>query len=115
MKHLEPDDADPAEVAREIVRVVGLPLGKRPFRVHVEPSQDGAEVVNAVADRARREMDYAIDLQDLLSPAVIGELPVVIARLRDRRRIGAAGGGVEHRPRARQNTHAPPRPPRGGG
>lgn len=72
LKHLEPDDADPAEVAREIVRVVGLPLGKRPFRVHVDPSQDGAEVVNAVADRVRREMYYAIDLQDLLSPAVIG-------------------------------------------
>jgi len=72
LKHLEPDDADPAEVAREIVRVVGLPLGKRPFRVHVDPSQDGAEVVNAVADRVRREMYYAIDLQDLLSPVVIG-------------------------------------------
>ncbi|HGM5578649.1 TPA: SDR family oxidoreductase [Pseudomonas putida] len=72
LKRLEPDDADPAEVAREIVRVVGLPLGKRPFRVHVDPSQDGAEVVNAVADRVRREMYHAIGLQDLLSPAVIG-------------------------------------------
>ncbi|OCT29980.1 SDR family oxidoreductase [Pseudomonas putida] len=72
LKRLEPDDADPAEVAREIVRVVGLPLGKRPFRVHVDPSQDGAEVVNNVADRVRREIYHAIDLQDLLSPAVKG-------------------------------------------
>jgi NAD(P)-dependent dehydrogenase (short-subunit alcohol dehydrogenase family) len=67
---LEPADADPAEVAREIVRVVAAPFGKRPFRVHVDPSQDGAEVVNAVADRMRREMYRNIDLTNLLSPAV---------------------------------------------
>ncbi len=69
---LEPADADPQEVAREIVRVIGLPFGKRPFRVHIDPSQDGAEVVNAVADRMRREMYHAIGLQDLLSPKING-------------------------------------------
>jgi NAD(P)-dependent dehydrogenase (short-subunit alcohol dehydrogenase family) len=68
---LEPADADPSEVAREIVRVVGLPFGKRPFRVHVDPSQDGAEIVNGVADRMRREMYRNIDLESLLHPAVI--------------------------------------------
>jgi hypothetical protein len=52
--------------------VVNLPFGKRPFRVHVDPSQDGAEVVNAVADRMRREMYFAIGLQDLLSPKISG-------------------------------------------
>ena len=65
---LEPADADPAEVARAIVRVVDMPFGKRPFRVHVDPSQDGAEVVNAVADRMRREMYLNIGLEALLSP-----------------------------------------------
>jgi len=65
---LEPADADPEEVANQIVRVVGLPYGKRPFRVNVDPSQDGAEVVNMVADRMRTEMYKAIDLADLLSP-----------------------------------------------
>jgi hypothetical protein len=60
--------ADPSAVAREIVRVVKMPFGKRPFRVHVDPSQDGAEVVNAVADRMRREMYRNIGLIDLLSP-----------------------------------------------
>ncbi|MEM5340616.1 SDR family oxidoreductase [Paraburkholderia azotifigens] len=69
---LEPADADPQEVAREIVRVIDLPFGKRPFRVHIDPSQDGAEVVNAVADRMRREMYHAIGLQDLLSPKING-------------------------------------------
>jgi NAD(P)-dependent dehydrogenase (short-subunit alcohol dehydrogenase family) len=69
---LEPADADPAEVARQIVRVVGTTFGKRPFRVHVDPSQDGAEVVNGVADRMRREMYRSIGLQDLLAPRITG-------------------------------------------
>jgi NAD(P)-dependent dehydrogenase (short-subunit alcohol dehydrogenase family) len=68
---LEPVDADPSEVARQIVRVVDLPFGKRPFRVHVDPSQDGAEIVNGVADRMRREMYRNIGLEELLHPAVI--------------------------------------------
>jgi NAD(P)-dependent dehydrogenase (short-subunit alcohol dehydrogenase family) len=67
---LEPADADPAEVARAIVRVVDAPFGERPFRVHVDPSQDGAEVVNAVADRVRREMYRNIGLQPLLTPRI---------------------------------------------
>ena len=65
---LEPKDADPAEVARAIVQVVDAPFGKRPFRVHIDPSQDGAEVVNGVADRVRREMLRNIGLADLLAP-----------------------------------------------
>ncbi len=69
---LEPADADPSEVAREIVRVVDMPFGKRPFRVHVDPSQDGAEIVNGVADRMRREIYRNIGLEDLLHPAVVG-------------------------------------------
>jgi len=67
---MEPADADPAEVARQIVRVVDLPFGNRPFRVHVDPSQDGAEIVNGVADRIRREMYRNIGLENLLHPAV---------------------------------------------
>lgn len=67
---LEPIDADPASVAVEVVRIVGMPFGTRPFRVHVDPSQDGAEVVAAVADRVRTEMFRNIGLQDLLKPTV---------------------------------------------
>ncbi|ADG09285.1 SDR family NAD(P)-dependent oxidoreductase [Caulobacter segnis] len=63
---LEPADADAGEVARAIARVVDTPFGKRPFRVHVDPSQDGAEVVNGVADRVRAEMFRRIGLDDLL-------------------------------------------------
>ncbi|MEC4593669.1 MULTISPECIES: SDR family oxidoreductase [Nitrospirillum] len=67
---LEPPDADAASVAEAIVRVVDLPHGKRPFRTHIDPSQDGAEVVNGVADRVRAEMFRRIGLEDLLSPKV---------------------------------------------
>ena len=58
-------------MAGEIVRVVTCPSASVPFRVHVDPSQDGAEIVNGVADRMRREMYRNIDLENLLHPAVI--------------------------------------------
>ena len=67
---LEPADADAAEVARRIVDVVNLPFGARPFRVHVDPSQDGAEIVNGVADRVRRELFWRVGIDDLLTPSV---------------------------------------------
>jgi hypothetical protein len=67
---LEPADADAATVAEAIVQVVGMPFGKRPFRTHVDPSQDGAEIVNGVADRVRAEMFRRIGIADLLSPRV---------------------------------------------
>lgn len=68
---LEPIDADAGSVAVAIVDVIGMPFGKRPFRVHVDPSQDGAEIVNGVADRVRAEMFRNIGLQDLLKPAIL--------------------------------------------
>ena len=67
---LEPADADAGTVAEAIVRVVGMPFGKRPFRIHIDPSQDGAEIVNGVADRVRAEMFRRIGIADLLSPRV---------------------------------------------
>lgn len=64
-----PADADVAEVAKAIVKVVDMPFGKRPFRVHIDPAQDGAEIVNGVADRVRAELLRNIGLADLLTPA----------------------------------------------
>jgi NAD(P)-dependent dehydrogenase (short-subunit alcohol dehydrogenase family) len=66
---LEPKDADPTEVARAIVMIIETPPGKRPFRVHIDPSQDGAEIVNGVADRVRGELLRRMGLEDLLSPS----------------------------------------------
>jgi NAD(P)-dependent dehydrogenase (short-subunit alcohol dehydrogenase family) len=67
---LEPADADAKSVADAIVKVVGMPFGKRPFRTHIDPSEDGAEIVNGVADRVRAEMFRRIGLEDLLHPRV---------------------------------------------
>jgi NAD(P)-dependent dehydrogenase (short-subunit alcohol dehydrogenase family) len=69
---LEPADADAGEVAKAIAAVVDTDFGKRPFRVHIDPSRDGAEEVNGVADRVRAEMYRRIGLEDLLRPAVMG-------------------------------------------
>jgi NAD(P)-dependent dehydrogenase (short-subunit alcohol dehydrogenase family) len=70
LAELAPADADVADVAAAIVDVVDMPHGKRPFRVHIDPADDGAAVVNAVADRIRTEFLTRIELQDLLHPAV---------------------------------------------
>ncbi|CAN7432405.1 SDR family oxidoreductase [Rhizobium sp. LjRoot258] len=67
---LEPADADAGSVATSIAKVIAMPFGKRPFRTHVDPSEDGAEVVNGVADRVRAEMFRRIGLEDLLKPVI---------------------------------------------
>lgn len=63
---LDPATADVADVARAAVRVVGLQQGKRPFRVHVDPTNDGAEVASAVADRLRVEFYRRAGITELL-------------------------------------------------
>jgi NAD(P)-dependent dehydrogenase (short-subunit alcohol dehydrogenase family) len=65
---LEPADADPAKVAEAIVDVVAMPHGSRPLRVHIDPSDDGAAIVNGVADRVRAQLMERIGLADLLHP-----------------------------------------------
>ncbi|MFJ9864155.1 SDR family oxidoreductase [Streptomyces sp. NPDC101165] len=64
---LVPPDADVAEVAEAIVRLVDLPAGRRPLRTHVDPSRDGSEVVSAVADRIRVDFFRRAGLEDLLT------------------------------------------------
>jgi NAD(P)-dependent dehydrogenase (short-subunit alcohol dehydrogenase family) len=66
-----PPDADASAVADAIVKVVDSPFGKRPFRVHIDPTEDGAEVVNMVSDRVRAELLRRIGLADLLKPATL--------------------------------------------
>jgi NAD(P)-dependent dehydrogenase (short-subunit alcohol dehydrogenase family) len=63
-----PPDADAAAVGEAVVKIVDAPFGKRPFRVHVDPTQDGAEVVNMVCDRVRAELLRRIGLADVLMP-----------------------------------------------
>ena len=63
-----PPDADVNLVADAIVKLVDAPFGERPFRVHVDPAQDGADVGFAVLDRLRAEMLHRVGLSKLLKP-----------------------------------------------
>lgn len=63
-----PPDADPGAVATAVVDVVATPFGRRPFRVHIDPSGDGADVGFAVLDRLKAEMLHRVGLSDLLTP-----------------------------------------------
>jgi NAD(P)-dependent dehydrogenase (short-subunit alcohol dehydrogenase family) len=63
-----PADADVSLVADAIVKVVTTEFGKRPFRVHIDPSQDGADVAFGVIDRVRTEMLHRVGLSDVLHP-----------------------------------------------
>jgi NAD(P)-dependent dehydrogenase (short-subunit alcohol dehydrogenase family) len=64
---MTPADADAGEVARQIARVIDMPPGKRPFRVYVDPADDGAEDVFRVGDRVRQWFYQRIGYSDLLS------------------------------------------------
>jgi NAD(P)-dependent dehydrogenase (short-subunit alcohol dehydrogenase family) len=66
-----PADADAGAVADAIVSVLDLPFGKRPFRLHIDPAQDGADVGFTVLDRLRAEMLHRVGLSDLLKPRVL--------------------------------------------
>lgn len=63
---LAPADADVGVVAKETARLVALPAGQRPFRVHVDPNRNGSEVVAAVADRIRADFYPRLGIDDLL-------------------------------------------------
>ena len=65
---LFPPEADVSDVAKAMAHVVELPHGERPFRTHVDPSNDGCEIVNAVHDRVRSELLWKIGLEDVLKP-----------------------------------------------
>ncbi|NSC25548.1 SDR family oxidoreductase [Streptomyces albus subsp. chlorinus] len=64
---LVPADADVAEVARAVARLVAMEHGTRPLRTHIDPSRDGSEVVCAVADRVRADFFRRIGLDSLLT------------------------------------------------
>ncbi|MFM0434841.1 SDR family oxidoreductase [Paraburkholderia strydomiana] len=65
-----PPDADAGLVANAIVDAVNAPFGQRPFRVHIDPAQDGADVGFAVLDRLRAEMLRRVGMAYLLRPRV---------------------------------------------
>lgn len=64
---LAPEGADASMVSEEITRIVALPVGQRPYRVHIDPADDGSEEVSVVADRVRRTFLERVELGDLLA------------------------------------------------
>ncbi|MFC5006788.1 SDR family oxidoreductase [Dactylosporangium cerinum] len=64
---LAPADADVSMVADAIVAVVDAPAGTRPFRVHIDPANDGSAEVSEVADRIRVDFLRRIGLADVLT------------------------------------------------
>lgn len=67
LAELAPANADPAEVAHQMVRVVDMSKGTRPFRVYIDPSDDGAEDVFRIGERVRQWFYQRIGLGDLLT------------------------------------------------
>jgi NAD(P)-dependent dehydrogenase (short-subunit alcohol dehydrogenase family) len=67
LAEMAPADADPAEVAWQIVNVVDTVKGSRPFRIYIDPADDGAEDVFRVGDRVRQWFYQRIGLSELLS------------------------------------------------
>jgi NAD(P)-dependent dehydrogenase (short-subunit alcohol dehydrogenase family) len=61
---LIPPDAEPYDVAVAIADAIES--DRPPFRVHIDPSHDGAEVVNTVADRVRDEFLRRAQLDELV-------------------------------------------------
>ncbi|MFF9158899.1 SDR family NAD(P)-dependent oxidoreductase [Streptomyces longwoodensis] len=59
-------DAHPRAVADEIVRVLALPAGTRPFRTVVDFSQAGVEEVNEVLRRAQEDFVTRLGFGELL-------------------------------------------------
>lgn len=64
---LAPEGADASLVSDEIARIVALPVGQRPYRVHIDPADDGSEAVSDLADRTRRDFLGRVGLDDLLT------------------------------------------------
>jgi hypothetical protein len=67
-----PADADVSAVAEAIVKVVDLPFGKRPFRVHIDPAQDGAEIVNGVPTASAKNFCVGLVLKTCSGPPYRG-------------------------------------------
>ncbi|HET9420718.1 MAG TPA: SDR family oxidoreductase [Nocardioides sp.] len=68
---LAPPDTDASLVSAEIARIVALPRGSRPYRVHVDPADDGSERVSDVADGVRAEFLRRVELGDLLQATAV--------------------------------------------
>ncbi|KAK5167535.1 uncharacterized protein LTR77_007234 [Saxophila tyrrhenica] len=61
-----PEDADPVMVAEALVRLSEVPRGEKPYRINVDPGQDGSEEGARVVDRNGDEFYRRLGLEGLL-------------------------------------------------
>ncbi|WP_187976249.1 SDR family oxidoreductase [Mycetocola sp. JXN-3] len=67
LAELSPPDANASMVSDEIARIVALPAGTRPYRVHIDPANDGSEAVAALSDANQVAFLNRVGLGDLLT------------------------------------------------
>ena len=67
---LTPEHANPQAVADEVVRIIGLPAGQRPFRSVIDFLGDGFKEVSAIADQVRIDFAHRMGIADLLTPTL---------------------------------------------
>ena len=72
LAQFSPRDRAPQDVARAIVDVVNIPLGRRPLRVDFDADCDCAAAIDAVAGPASAEVLRRLGQEDFFSPVIIG-------------------------------------------
>jgi hypothetical protein len=62
-----PKDATPQLVADAIAKAVNAPRGSKPFRIAVDPFQDGSDEIMALADEKHEEFLKRCGIYDICS------------------------------------------------
>ena len=68
-----PEDADPSAVAKAVAAIVAAPPGHRPYRLVIDPADDGSAESFPVIDRIRVEFLQRLGFAELLHPAGAGD------------------------------------------
>lgn len=64
----DPADSDPTEIGRAVARIATMPHGTRPFRMVIDPANDGSAVSFPVVDRIREQFLDRIGFPELRYP-----------------------------------------------
>ncbi|MFJ3877125.1 hypothetical protein ACIPW5_06670 [Streptomyces sp. NPDC090077] len=65
---LSPPGSSPRSTAEAVVRLVGLPVGSRPFRTPVDVLHDGAEQLDELARKLQSALMTRLGIERLLQP-----------------------------------------------
>jgi hypothetical protein len=62
-----PKDGSPQQVGDAILQAVNAPAGKKPFRIPVDPFQDGSDEIMTLADAKHLEYLERCGIQEICS------------------------------------------------